>query len=148
MQLVNDAVFRRHVAYLFTVAFTVVLAVLPILDWIAARDFWGSVAAWLESTVPAIYRVLTAALSGLAWFDDELSRIPGWSWVTQKLGAALMAVKQFAPGWAAFWLESFANHPALFLFCAATAVAWLFFRKSQLLQDQIFARAEYAWRRI
>jgi uncharacterized protein (DUF2235 family) len=148
MQLVNDAVFRRRVAYVSTVAFTIVLAGLPVFDWIA-RDFWGPVSAWLDMTSPTIYRLLTAPFSGLAWVGNELTRIPGWSWVTRELGTVLnwTVAKQFFPAWATFWLESFGKHPALFLFCGLT-VLWLFLRKSQLLQDQIYARAEYAWRRI
>jgi uncharacterized protein (DUF2235 family) len=149
MKLVYDAVFRRRVAYLFTVALTIVLAGLPVFDWIAAREFWAPVSARLDSTAPKFYWLLTTPFSGLGWVGNELSRIPGWSWVTQKLGDALnwTVAQQFFPAWVTFWLRSFGNHPALFLFCGLT-VGWLFFRKSQLLQDQIFARAEYAWRRI
>jgi hypothetical protein len=146
MQLVYDAVFRRRVAYLFTVAFTVVLAVLPVFDWVAL-NLWAPVAEWLVSTIPQIYQVLTAPFLALAWVGDVMSSIPGWSWVTRELGVALSVAKQFFPGWSAFWLDSFAKHPALSVVCAVMAL-WLFFRKSQLLEDQIFARAEYAWRRI
>jgi uncharacterized protein (DUF2235 family) len=145
MQLVYDAVFRRRLAYLFTVAFTIVLAVLPLFDWMV--NHLGPVAAWLKNIAPMIYHVMAGVFSLVAWVANTLSSIPGWSWAARQLGAALSAAKQFAPGWAAFWLDSFARHPALFLFCAAI-VLWLFFRKSKLLEDQIFARAEYAWRRI
>ena len=58
-----------------------------------------------------------------------------------------MVDQQFFPAWVSFWLKSFANHPTLFLSFGLT-VLWLFFRKSYQQQDQIFARAEYAWRRI
>jgi len=148
MHLVNDAVFRRCVAYLFTVAFTVVLAVLPLFDWVASH-VWAPVSARLDAAAPVLFRLLIAPFSGLAWIGNVLSHIPGWNWVTQQFGNTLnwMVDEQFFPAWAAIWLKSFANHPALFLFCGLTLL-WLFFRKSQLLQDQVFARAEYAWRRI
>jgi hypothetical protein len=148
MQLVNDAVFRRRVAYLFTVWFTLLLAVLPLFDWITLH-VWTPVAGWLDTTAPTVYRLLIAPFSGLAWLGNALSSILGWSSATQELGATLnwTVQRQFFPAWVDFWLTSFGAHPALFLFCGLT-VLWLFFRKSQLLQDQIFARAEYAWRRI
>ena len=43
--------------------------------------------------------------------------------------------------------QFFANHPTLFLLSAALLL-WLFVRKSQLLQKEIFRFAEYAWRRV
>jgi hypothetical protein len=146
---VADAVFRRRAAYLVTVAFTALLAMLPVFDWIANSGFWGTVSTKLGDSPPGLNRLLSAPFLGLAWLGDELSRIPGWSWGTKALGEALTwTVGQgFFPAWVSFWLKSYAGHPALFLFCGLV-VLWLFFRKSEQLQEQVFARTEYAWRRI
>jgi uncharacterized protein (DUF2235 family) len=148
MELVNDAVFRRRVAYVFTVTFTVVLAALPVFDWIAGH-VWAPASAWLDANAPTVFVMVVVPFTWLAWLGNELRLIPGWNWTTQKVGFALnwAVTEQFFPAWVTIWLKSFGNHPALFAFCGL-AVLWLFLRKSQLLQDQIFARAEYAWRRI
>lgn len=150
MELVKNSVFRRRVAYFFTVVFTVLLAVLPVIDWIAARNFWGRVSMTLGTSIPVLYRQLSAPFSELALAAAELSHISGWTWAMQKLSDALTwtAGQPFFLAWLlSFWLKSFANHPTLFLLSGLT-VLWLFFRKSYQLQDQIFARAEYAWHRI
>jgi uncharacterized protein (DUF2235 family) len=150
MKRARDAVFRKRVAYAVTVAFTIILAVLPVVDWIARNATWQKGMAWLGASVPMLYRLLTAPNSALAWAGDELLRIPGWHWLTQDLVGSVLkwiVTMQFLPGWLTFWLNSFANHPGLFTVCAPVLL-WLFFKKSQQLQDQIFARAERAWQRI
>jgi hypothetical protein len=130
MEVVRDAVFRRRVAYFATVTFTVLLALLPFIDWIVSHGYWKP---WIL----------------IFWLGELVSRIPGWHWAAQMVGGVLRWTvdQQFLPGWVSFWLKSFADHPALFLFCSIV-VLWLFFRKSYLLQDQIFARAEYAWQNL
>jgi uncharacterized protein (DUF2235 family) len=148
MERARDAVFRKRVAYAVTVAFTIILAVLPFVDWIAANETWRAGLARLDTSLPNFYRVLTAPNSALAWAGDELLRIPGWHWFTQDLIGSLLhwiVTMQFLPGWVAFWMKSFANHPGLFVVCAPVLL-WLFFRKSQQLAEQVFARAEHAWR--
>jgi uncharacterized protein (DUF2235 family) len=149
METVRDAILRRRVAYGVTVAFTALLAVLPLVDWIAASRLWGAVSTKLAASAPGLDRLLTAPFSGLAWIGNELARIPGWNWATAEVGILLRWIldQGFLPGWASIWVKSYAKHPPLFVFCALV-VLWLFFRKSQQLQDQIFARAEYAWRSV
>jgi uncharacterized protein (DUF2235 family) len=133
MEPVRDAVVRRRVAYFATVTLTVVLALLPGVDWLASVGTWP--------TMPPF--------SGIVRLGEALSRIPIWSSLSRLVGRLLSWTLELnvVPAWASFWLTSFAKHPALFLFCAVV-VLWLFFRKSHLLQDEIFARAEYAWRRV
>lgn len=91
---------------------------------------------------------LLAALPVIDAVQEEWLR-PGWSWAMQKLSTIMLWIgsQHFFPGWVSFWLKSFANHPTLFLLCSVI-VLWLFFKKSARLQDQIFARAEYAWRNL
>jgi uncharacterized protein (DUF2235 family) len=148
MELVRDAVFRRRVAYFFTVALTIVLGALPLFDWLADH-VWTPASEWLSATVPTAYVALTAPISWLAWMADQASHIPGWSAVTHQIGRALQWTinEQLFPAWVTVWLQSFGNHPSIFLLCGLS-VLWLFVRKSQLLQEQVFVRAEYAWRRI
>ncbi len=146
---VRNAVFTRSVAYVFTVALTVVLVGLPVFDWITSRNFWRTGSVKLEASVPILHSIMIAPLVALSWLSDALSQIPGWHWATQNIGALLQWIvdQQFVPGWLSFWLRSFAVHPALFIFCAAI-VLWLFFRKSELLEERIFARSEYSWKHI
>jgi uncharacterized protein (DUF2235 family) len=126
METVRDAVFRRQVAYLSTVALTFVLAVLPVLDGLA-----------------------TVLRARATLWTSFLADVPVWSvatgWVSHKL-TLVLRIGVF-PGWLSFWVASFARHPTLALVCGGI-VAWLFVRKSSQIQDQIFARAEYAWRRV
>jgi uncharacterized protein (DUF2235 family) len=149
MESVRDAVLRRCAAYGVTVAFTALLAVLPLIDWIAASGLWGPVSTRLAAFVPGSDRLLAAPFSALAWVGNELALIPGWNWATNEVGVLLKWIlgQGFLPGWASIWIESYANHPPVFVFCGLI-VLWLFFRKSQQLQDLVFARAEYAWRRV
>jgi uncharacterized protein (DUF2235 family) len=149
MEAAFDAVLRRRAAYFMTVAFTFILAVLPVFDWITALDFWKPVSASLDASVPTVYHLLAAPFSAAAWVGDELAGIPGWSMVTRLIGGGLkwVVAQQFFPAWLSFWLKSFGNHPALSVFCGLT-VFWLFVRKSGQLENQVFARAEYAWRRV
>jgi hypothetical protein len=44
------------------------------------------------------------------------------------------------------WVDWYIRHPLFFLL-AASLLAWLFVSKSVRLQDEVFARADYAWRR-
>jgi hypothetical protein len=76
---------------------------------------------------------------GLSFWTDQ--------WLAPLSGALSWAVEEKFVPWAAPWLRSFAAHPTLFLLFAALLL-WLFVRKSQLLQSEIFRFAEYAWRRV
>lgn len=95
--------------------------------------------------------VALIALPPLAWLvgDESLANVsssglpvigPAMAWV---LGVA----KELVWSWAGFWLGWYQKHPALF-FAMALVLGWLFFRKSALLRDEVFARADYAWHGI
>src|SRR5262249_37372099 len=117
MKAAWDAVFRRRVAYFATVALSLFLAALPLLDRIN----------WLPPGLPGWDRI-----AGL------LSCVLGW---------LFEAAGVFLPSWTAWWFASFANHPVVFIVSAAVLL-WLFLRESGLIQQEVFARAEYAWRRL
>jgi uncharacterized protein (DUF2235 family) len=148
MESAYDAVFRRRFAYLCTVALTVVLAWLPFHDKLVDK-VWPLIANPLEAAAPKLFALLAAPFLAVAWIGEKLAEIPGWSAAGRGIGKLLdwIVTQNFLPGWASFWIESFARHPALFLFCGLAAL-WLFVRTSQLLQDQVFARADYAWSHI
>jgi uncharacterized protein (DUF2235 family) len=148
MELVYDAIFRRRFAYLCTVVFTAVLVWLPIHDWLVA-NVWRVIAKPFEETAPKLFALVAAPFSAVVWIGEKLAEIPGWNAASRAIAAALNWILGlgFLPGWAAFWVESFARHPALFLFCALL-VAWLFLRKSQLIQEQVCARTYYAWSHV
>jgi hypothetical protein len=69
------------------------------------------------------------------------------AWLTWLLQQTFALLKPILPSIPAYWLDSFARYPAIFLI-VAFALLWLFFRTSAALQDQVFTRAEYAWRRV
>jgi uncharacterized protein (DUF2235 family) len=134
MELAYDAVFRRRVAYLTTVAGTVILALLPAFDWLASHDWTARRLAGPIALIDAIGSTLTS--------------IPLWSQGTRWLGDQLLTWgPEVAPGWASPWVTSFAQHPAAAM-PLAVIVLWLFVRKSALLQADVSARAEYAWRHV
>lgn len=121
MNTVRDAVARRKVAYHATVALTSVLVALPLVDW----------------------------LTGYAYRGYNSAAIPVWSDIARFVSAVLswMLALGFLPGWTAPWFDAFAHHSMLFLI-AGVLLLWLFIRRSVQIQDQVFARAEYAWREI
>jgi uncharacterized protein (DUF2235 family) len=100
--------------------------------------------AYFGTVVLSAVLVLFPALHWLGWLPPSF---PFWSWFAGKLTSGLHWLFTLAPSWAAPWTDSFAEHPAVFLIAAAI-LAWLFFRKSAQLENQIFERAEYAWRRV
>lgn len=128
MRAAWNAVIRRRYAYLATVWLTVFLAMLPPLD----RFFgWGSA-------------VVTA-------FADLLRLIPGvapaMAYVDRGIAKGIGYIPAYIGGWTRYWTDWYQQHPLFFL-VAAVLLAWLFVRKNALLQDEIFARADYAWRRV
>jgi len=121
MTMAQDAVIRRKATYFATVGLTLVLAGLPAIDWLTGNASWRSG---------------TAA-------------IPVWSDVGGLVSRALIWILALdvLPGWASTWCASFARHPMLLLL-AGSLLLWLFVRHAGEVQEQIFARAEYAWRRL
>lgn len=121
MRMARDAVSHRKAAYFATVALTLILATLPAIDWLTGNASWRSG---------------TAA-------------IPVWSDIGGFISRALVSILALdvLPGWASAWCASFARHPMLFLI-AGSLLLWLFVRHAAAVQDQIVARAEYAWRRL
>jgi len=121
MNAARDAVVRRKATYFATVALTLVLALLPAIDWFTGNASWrghtGSIPVWSE--------IGTATSKSLTWILS----------------------KDLLPGWATTWCASFARHPMLVLL-VGPVLLWLFVRHSAHVQEQIFARAEYAWRRL
>ena len=121
MTAARDAVVRRKAAYFATVALTLVLAVLPAIDWLTGNGSWRG----------------------------ETGSIPVWSEIGGLVGSSLtwLLMQDVLPGWATTWFASFSRHPMLFLL-AGSVLLWLFVRHAAQVQEQIFARAEYAWRRL
>ena len=121
MTSAREAVIHRKSAYFATVVLTLILATLPAVDWLTGNASWRSG---------------TAA-------------IPVWSDIGSFISKALIWILALdvLPGWASAWCASFARHPMLFLL-AGSLLLWLFVRHAAAIQDQIFARAEYAWRRL
>lgn len=121
MTMARDAVTRREATYFATVALTLVLAALPAIDWLTGKASWRS----------------------------GTTAIPVWSDIGKLVSRALtwILTLDVLPGWANAWCASFARHPMLFLL-AGSLLLWMFVRHSAILQDRIFARAEYAWRRL
>jgi hypothetical protein len=176
MELARNGIWRRKLAYFATVFSTAVLALLPAYDvitgvagWPAALDrvtqpvsrFFAPVTvAWDQirqsvvkaasdlwqqvATSPAATELPQPLKNVLSWIAAWLAEgklLPD-HWLTPLL--KWVHDMKFVP-WAAPWLESFERHPTVFL-VAALLVLWLFLRRSQLLQREIFRRAEYAWR--
>jgi hypothetical protein len=144
-----DAVFRRRVAYLATVALTVILATLPLFDWLSGLCWLsdGNVAGKASNpfdNVRSWHQAMESFSSFLGWAIEVVGS--SWNWVMGWLSNLLTwsANSQLLPGWLEAWLRSFARHPALSLFCGVAAL-WLFVRKTPQIQDQIRARSEYAW---
>ena len=178
MELARNAVWRRRLAYFATVFSSAILALLPVFDWIRGLSFWQSDAVskmvsrlweqiartwdqfwqpivqtaihvWQQvATSPTADNLPAPLKSALLWTAEWLvwtaKHIAPDQWLAPLLRWAID--QKFVP-WAAPWLKSFAYHPTLFLL-SATLLAWLFLRKSQLLQEEIFRRAEYAWRNV
>ena len=121
MSAARDAVVQRKAVYFATVALTLVLALLPAIDWLTGNASWrghtGSIPLWSETG--------TAVSKALTWILKQ----------------------DVLPGWATTWCASFARHPVLVLL-TAPVLLWLFVRHSAAVQERIFARAEYAWRRL
>lgn len=134
MQPAYNAVFRRRVTYFATLFLTIGLLFLPVWDLILETRFGREIAAPFEPATTGIY----ALLSHIPYFDDVQQTIAaGFDW----------ARKTIIPTWAGYWADSFSHH-LLFFVVSALLLAWLFVRKSQLLEGDILARAEQAWAHV
>ena len=132
MELARNAIWRRRFAYFATVFFSAILVLLPAFDCIRGLSFWQSAG----SSMSRLLLLLSRSWQPVRTADQ---------WLAPVRSALRRAVEQqFLPHWAEHWLTSFANHPTLFLL-SATLLLWLFVRKSQLLQTEIFHRAQHAW---
>jgi uncharacterized protein (DUF2235 family) len=173
MELARNVVWRRKLAYYATVYLTAILVALPGYDIVRSGGNWPvDFGRWSEPVSsllsPMIARwnlfwqtvttsVQTFGESIMAWSATSAQPQPlknALAWIGEGLFLPDYWVpplltwahdKKLVP-WAAPWLESFARHPTLFLI-TAIPLLWLFLRKSQLLQSEIFRRAEFAWRR-
>ena len=145
MRLTELAVIRRRITYFTTLLLTIVLGVLPAFDFFIR----SAAAASLRTASPSLYRLFSAPFVVAHQLGRLLSGLPFWFSVTSRVSALLSMVARsgLVPGWTSPWIASFAKHPTVFLICGTT-VLWLFVRTSANLQDQIFARAEYSWRRV
>src|SRR5262249_44946519 len=112
------AVFRRRVAYFTTVWLTLLLVAFPVLD----RQ------GWLPSS------------------------LFGWQPIPEPLSTGLSELLKSAthlimPRWTAWWQASYSKFSVFFMI-SAWLLLLLFFKQSHELQKTVFARAEYAWRRV
>lgn len=132
METAWDAVTRRRIAYFTTVGLTVALIVPP-LDSLLTGHI-----SWLVS-------------SAITTVGDWVRSLPGLSGTLPKLEAGIGKGIGYLPGAVGGWSKPFfgwyQQHPLFFLI-AASVLAWLFFRKSALLQHEVFMRSDYAWRRV
>lgn len=132
MKIAWDAVARKRWAYITTVWLTVILAVLPMLDRVPFPGF----------RLPS--RLITVG-------GDQIRQVPGLSawlpWFEDKLSLLIGYIPSLVGGWTRPWIQWYQTHPLFFLI-AGSILAWLFVRKSALLQREVFEHADYAWRRI
>jgi uncharacterized protein (DUF2235 family) len=102
--------------------------------------------AYFATLALSLFLAAFPLLDRIGWLPSSL---PGWDPIAGRLSRALEVIFKLAaallPSWTAQWFASFAAHPAVFI-VAAGALLWLFVRKSDLIQQEVFARAEYAWR--
>jgi uncharacterized protein (DUF2235 family) len=128
LEVAKDVVWWRRLAYFATVGLTVFIGLF------ALRPVWSLLKAGCSFvTLPLIEALPGTAdkiASGLRWTKDTI------------LGVLPDQVLEFHPDWIVL---SFREHP-LTAVLSLGILAWLFFRKSEDLQDRIKARAEWAWR--
>jgi hypothetical protein len=159
MELAWDAVVRRRIAYLSAVTLTLLLILLPLGPVIASGFNWLSGKAppqgWLTSGLDAVGTVagwpfwLAGAVGDFIWRLFE--SIPGVGDIVHGLAAVTLGVLTLAKGmlwsWTRLWFDWYEQHPIFFLI-AALLLAWVFVYKSAQLQNEVFARADYAWRKL
>lgn len=137
LQAAWDVVWWRRTAYFATVAVTCLLAlffVRPLFPRI------GAVLEFSENILRPVWRIVR-------WpFCYALTLLPAEA--SAGLASALATVTAVSgnllPGWAGFALKAFSVAPLTAVVLLAILV-WLFFLKSEDLQDRIGARAEWAW---
>jgi uncharacterized protein (DUF2235 family) len=159
MEAAWDSVTKRRFAYAATVALTALLALLPLRSALAKWSAWQSIGDWLPGWMwapfaesAALWSHAVSQINQLAsWLYAFLVKLPlvaGIATVAEeviKRGFGL--AKGLVWSWAGLWFDWFQNHP-IFSFFALCLLAWLFVRKSELLQEEVFVRADYAWDRF
>jgi hypothetical protein len=133
LEVAWDVVWWRRLAYFATVGLTLFVGLFVLrLVWSGADRLLRAV----EDPLHSVWSFVTGPLSPL------LAGAAGG------LGGALRRVKEVVldllPGWLSPVLDSFAVYP-LTAVLSLGVLAWLFFRKSEDLQDRVKARAEWAW---
>lgn len=128
-----DVVWWRRLAYFATVGLTFFVGLFILrLVWSGADRLLRAVEDPLHTVWSFVTGPLNLLLAGAAG----------------GLGSALRRVKDavldLLPGWLSPLLDSFAVYP-LTAVLSLGLLAWLFFRKSEDLQDRVKARAEWAW---
>ena len=101
MENVKDSIFRRCVAYRFTVFFTILLAALPLIDWVKNRNFWARIT---RTSIPSLYELLGAPFSLLAGVDAKLNELAGWA-TTKQAFSSVLAWMFSVPGMDIFWVD-------------------------------------------
>jgi uncharacterized protein (DUF2235 family) len=146
MQAAWAAVARRRQAYLATVWLTAVLVGLPLAD-----QYVGALAGSISALITEGGDTIRAAPTLLRAFSVDETRIDSTigavttaeGWISRGVGY----LQSYLGGWSKPWLGWYQRHPLFFLVLVLPLI-WLFLRKSPFLQDEVFKRADYAWRRI
>lgn len=132
LQAAWAAVARRRLAYYTTVALTL-FASLFLLRYVFA---WPDrVLAWTETALRVPLRLLAWPIAALADSLPVVTRL--WD----NLNAIIASV---LPSWVVLVLKSIGAYP-LSAVISLGLLAWLFFKKSEQLQREVSARAEWAW---
>lgn len=132
MEKTWDAVARKRYAYHATVWLTVGLVVPPLVSL-----YTGNTQGWFSS-------LLTMGgdwLRSWPWLGKPLHTVEPW------ISKAIGYLPSYVGGWSRPIFGWYQEHPLFFLI-AASILAWLFVRKSALLQREVFNRADFAWRRV
>ena len=150
MEMAWDAVARRRFVYFATVTLSALLVLLPLR---------AALPSWIEKALPSGLATsmnqfgnwLATPFNAVAYyavaFGDFLGALPGVGVLTALIVKLFDIAKGLLWSWTEFLFDWYQRHP-LFSFVLVVMLAWLFIRTSNKLQDEIFARADFAWRRL